>query len=41
MGTKPKMRRDKLKDKIIRDIWTLLETEEEKEDREKRSMMKE
>ena len=41
MGTKPKIRRDKLKGKIIRDIWTLLETEEEKEDREKRDMMKE
>ena len=41
MGTKRKIRRDKLKDKIIRDIWTLLETEEEKANREKRSMMKE
>ena len=41
METKPKIRRDKLKDKIIRDIWILLETEEEKEDREKRGMMKE
>ena len=31
MGKKTKMIRDKLKDKIIIDIWTLLETEEEKE----------
>ena len=41
MGTKLKIWRDKLKDKIIRDIWTFLETKEEKEDREKRSMKKE
>ena len=27
---KPKIIRDKLKDKIIRDIWTLFETEEKK-----------
>ena len=30
MGKKPKMIRDKLKDKIINDIWTLFEAEEEK-----------
>ena len=33
MGKKPKIIRDKLKDKIINDIWALFETEEEKEDR--------
>ena len=33
--------RDELKDRIIRDIWTLFETEEEKEERKKRSIMKE
>ena len=32
---KPKIHGDKLKDKIIRDIWTLFETEEEKEERKK------
>ena len=32
---KPKILGDKLKDKIIRDIWTLFETEEEKEERKK------
>ena len=41
MGKKPKIIRDKLKDNIINDIWTLFETEEEKEDRKKRSKMKE
>ena len=30
MGKKPKIIRDKLKDKIINDIWTLFETEDEK-----------
>ena len=40
MGKKPKITGDKLKDKIINDIWTLFEIEEEKEDREK-SIMKE
>ena len=30
MGKKAKTIRDKLKDKIINDIWTLFETEEEK-----------
>ena len=38
---KPKIIRDKLKDKIIRDIWTLFETGEEKEVRKKRGIMKE
>ena len=33
MGKKPKMIRDKLKDKIINDIWTLFEAEEEKKER--------
>ena len=40
MGEKPKIIRDKLKDKIINDIWTLFEAEQEKEDRKKRSKMK-
>ena len=31
MGKKLKIIRDKLKDKIINDIWTLFETEEGKE----------
>ena len=31
-GKKPKIIGDKLKDKIINDIWTPFETEEEKED---------
>ena len=35
MGKKPKIFRDKLKDKIINDIWTLFDTEEEKENRKK------
>ena len=35
MGKKPKIIRDNLKDKIINDIWTLFETEEEKDDRKK------
>ena len=38
---KPKIIRDKLKDKIIRDIWTLFEKEEEKEERKKGSIRKE
>ena len=33
MGKKPKIIRDKLKYKTINDIWSLFETEEEKEDR--------
>ena len=40
-GRKPQIIRDKLKDKTINDIWTHFETEKEKEDREKRSKMKE
>ena len=35
MGKKQKIFRDKLKDKIINDIWTLFDTEEEKENRKK------
>ena len=38
---KPKIIRDKLKDQIIRDIWKPFETEEEKEESKKRSIMKE
>ena len=42
MGKKPKIPRDKLKDKINNDIQKLFETEEEeKEDRKKRNIMKE
>ena len=33
MGKKPKIIRDKLKDKIINDIWTLFKAEEEKKER--------
>ena len=33
--------RDKLKDKLINDIWALFETEEKKEERKKRNIMKE
>ena len=40
MGEKPKIIRDELKDEIINDIWTLFETQEEKEEK-KRSIMKE
>ena len=35
-GKTPKITRDKLKDKIINDILTFFETEEEKEDRKKK-----
>ena len=38
---KPKIIRDKLKDKIIRDVWTLFETEDKKEEIKKRGIMKE
>ena len=41
MGKKTKMIRDKLKDKIINDIWTLFEKEEKKEDRKKGCIKKE
>ena len=34
-GKKPKIITDKLKGKIINDIWTLFETEEKKENRKK------
>ena len=33
--------RDKLKDKLINDIWALFETEEKKKERKKRNIMKE
>ena len=36
MGEKPKLIRDKLKDIKINDIWTIFETEKEKEDRKKK-----
>ena len=41
MENKPKTVADKLKDKIINDIWILFETKEEKEERKKRNIMKE
>ena len=41
MRKKSKIIRDKLKDKIINDIWTIFETEEEKENGKKRSKTKE
>ena len=41
MRKKSKIIRDKLKDKTINDIWALFEREEEKEDRKKRSKMRE
>ena len=40
MGEKPKIIRPELKDEIINDIWTLFETQEEKEEK-KRGIMKE
>ena len=40
MGKKPKIIRDKLKDKTISYIQKPFETEEQKEDRRKRSKMK-
>ena len=39
MWEKPKLIRDKLKDKII-NIWTIFETEKEKEDRKKEAKWK-
>ena len=36
MGEKPKIIRDELKDEIINDIWTLFETQEEKEEKKKK-----
>ena len=38
METKLNMIRDKANDKVINYIWTLFETEEEKEERRKRSI---
>ena len=35
MRKKSKIIRDKLKDEIVNDIWTLFETEDEKDDRKK------
>ena len=32
MGQKPEIIRDKLKDKIINDIWTLFDMKQEKDD---------
>ena len=40
IGKKPKIIRDNLKDKIIKDIWTFFETTKEKKNRKKRSKMK-
>ena len=37
MGKKPKIIIDTLKDKIINDIWALLERKEEKEDTKKKA----
>ena len=39
MGEKPKLITDKLKDEII-NIWTIFETEKEKEDRKKEAKWK-
>ena len=36
MGKKPKIIRDKLKDKIISVIWTIFDTEKEREERKKK-----
>ena len=35
IGKKPKIIRDKLKDKMINDIWTLFETKKEKRKKKK------
>ena len=35
MGKKSKIIRDKLKDEIVNNTWTLFETEDEKDDRKK------
>ena len=40
MRKKPKIVRDKLKDKIINDIWRLIDTEKEKEERKRRNKRK-
>ena len=36
MGKKPKIIRDKLKDKIINVIWTIFDTEKERKERKKK-----
>ena len=36
MGKKPKIIRDKLKDKIINVIWTIFDTEKERDERKKK-----
>ena len=36
MGKKPKIIRDKLKDKIINVVWTIFDTEKEREERKKK-----
>ena len=41
MGKKQKAIWDKLKDKIVSDIWTHFETDEQKKDSKKRKIMKE
>ena len=38
MGKKPNIIRDKLKDKIINNIWELFNIEKEKEDRKKKQI---
>ena len=40
MGNKPKIIRDKLKDRIINGIWSIFETEKEKNKILKRNIMK-
>ena len=40
MRRKPKIITDKLKDKIINDIWRLIDTEKEKEERKRRNKRK-
>ena len=40
MRKKPRIVRDKLKDKIINDIWRLIDTEKEKEERKRRNKRK-
>ena len=40
MRKKPQIVRDKLKDKIINDIWRLIDTEKEKEERKRRNKRK-
>ena len=40
MRKKPRIVRDKLKDKIINDIWRLIDTEKEKAERKRRNKRK-